>query len=43
MLQTQELRNLEQMVRLVFVPTNEAEYERLVELLDENLMSLPHS
>jgi HTH-type transcriptional regulator/antitoxin HigA len=35
MLQTQELRNLEQTARFVFVPTNETEYECLVELLDE--------
>ena len=35
MLRTQELHNLEQTARFIFVPTNEVEYERLVEILDE--------
>jgi HTH-type transcriptional regulator/antitoxin HigA len=35
MLQTKELRNLEQTARFVFVPTNEIEYRHLVGILDE--------
>lgn len=35
MLQPQILETLEQSVKFIFVPTNEAEYDRLVALLDE--------
>ncbi|GIK43220.1 MAG: transcriptional regulator [Chloroflexota bacterium] len=35
MLQPQLIQNFEQMAKFIFVPTNEDEYNRLVELLDE--------
>jgi HTH-type transcriptional regulator/antitoxin HigA len=35
MLQPQLIQNFEQMAKFIFVPTNEDEYNQLVELLDE--------
>ena len=35
MLQPQTIQNLEQIAPLIFVPTNEREYDQIVELLDE--------